>query len=390
MELLRNMKVSTFQTPQMIIFGRGASKEIGTKAKELDTSKTAIITDKNIVNVGIADKLIQLLQTKGIEVSLFDEISGEPDVDMVENCVDAIKDKNPDLIVGLGGGSCMDAAKVVAILLKHAGTIPDYIGIDKVPAKGLHTILLPTTAGTGAEATPNAIITDKAVKSKEAIVSKYLLPDVAIVDPSFTDTLPPQVTAFTGVDAFIHALECYIGKKASPFTDIIALEAIRLIAHNLKRARDNGTDKEARDKLAFASLLGGIAITNSGTGGVHALAYSLGSVFSVPHGLANTIMLPWVSNFNIPASPSRFAHITEQMGKMTKDLSVEEAANEAVSAIKELVADMQIPTRLRDVGVKKKDILTLTESAAKVTRLLDNNPRELKVADIKAIYEDAF
>lgn len=384
------MKVFTLQTPKMVIYGRGASKEIGAKAEDLGASKAVIVTDKNIANVGIADKLIQLLQTEGIEVTLFDEISGEPDIDMVENCVDATKDKSPDLIVGLGGGSCIDLAKVVAILLSHGGTTRDYIGIDKVPAKGLHTILLPTTAGTGAEATPNAIITDKAAKSKEAMVSKYLLPDVAIVDPSFTDTVPAQVTGFTGVDAFTHALECYVCKKASPFTDIIALEAIRLIAGNLKRARDNGADKEARDKVAFASLLGGIAITNSGVGGVHALAYPLGSKFGVPHGLANAIMLPWVSHFNILTCPYRFAQVAGQMGKMTQDLSVEEAANETVSAMKKLLVDVQIPTRLRDVGVKKKDILTLAESAGKVTRLLDNNPRQLKAADIKAIYEDAF
>ncbi|MEA1965332.1 MAG: iron-containing alcohol dehydrogenase [Candidatus Aerophobetes bacterium] len=211
-----------------------------------------------------------------------------------------------------------------------------------------------------------------------------------MVDPSFTDTLPPRVTAFTGIDAFTHAVECYIGKKASPITDVIALKAIELIACNLKSARDDGTDKKVRDKVALGSLFAGITITNSGTGGVHALAYPLGSIFGIPHGLANAMMLPYVSQFNMPACASRFAEVAKQMGIITKDLSIKETANEAVLAIRKLVEDMQISTRLRDVGIKRDDISALTKLAAKITRLLDNNPRRMEIADIERIYKDAF
>ena len=384
------VKTFSFRAPGVTIFGRGTSKDTGPRAKQLGARKVSIITDKNIVNVGIAEKIVQSIRSANLEVNLFDEIEGEPDIDMIENCVRAVREESPEVIVGLGGGSCMDAAKVVAILLKYGGKVCDYIGTEKVPGKGLPVILLPTTAGTGAEATPNAIVTNKSIKLKQAVVSTYLLPDVAIVDPSFTDTLPPKVTAFTGLDAFTHAFECYICKKASPLTDIIVLEAIGLIAQNLREVIKNPDNKQARDKLALGSLLGGIAITNSGTGGVHALAYPLGGTFGIPHGLANAIMLPWISEFNMPACIHKFAQVAEKMGENTKNLSPEEAAIKAVSAIKKLVEDMPIPSRLRDVGIEKEDIPRLTDLASEVKRLLDNNPRELGVSEIRKIYEKAF
>jgi len=384
------MRAFTIRIPKLIIYGRGKYKEIGVKAKDLGANKTVIITDKNIVKTGIVDKLNHLLRTEGIKVGIFEGIEKEPSIESVDRCIDTVKEEKPDLIVGVGGGSCLDTAKTVAVLLKAGGKVKEYIGAGKVPGKGIPMILLPTTAGTGAEATPNAIIADKAAKSKEAIISEYLFPDVAIVDPSFTDTVPPPITAFTGIDAFTHALECYVGKKASPFTDTITLQAIEAIACNLKRAWDNGSDKEARDKVAFGSLLGGIAIANSGTGGVHALAYPLGSIFGIPHGLSNAVMLPWVSEFNVTACPSRFARVAERMGEATNNLSLEEAASRALSRIKKLLADVKIPTRLKDVGVKKADIPILTESAAKVTRLLENNPQKIEVSDIKTIYEKAL
>ncbi|MBA7671324.1 Long-chain-alcohol dehydrogenase 1 [subsurface metagenome] len=384
------MKACTFEAPGLIIYGRGKSEEIGARAKNLGAATAVVISDKNIVKTGIVHNLCQLLKEERIEVTTFDGVDGEPSVETIKKCMSAVTRVEPDVIVGVGGGSCLDTAKTVAVLLKMGGNVRDYIGIGKVPAKGLPMILLPTTAGTGAETTPNAIIADKAAKSKEAIVSRYLLPDVAIVDPSFTDTVPPRVAAFTGVDAFTHALECYVSRKASPFTDVITLEAIRLIAHNLKKARDDRSDKEARDKVAFGSLLGGLAITNSGTGGVHALAYPLGSMFGVPHGLSNAVMLPWVSEFNLTACLFRFARVAAYMGEDTEGLSIENAACRALSRIRKLLADVQVPTRLTDVGIRKEDIPILTESAAKVTRLLENNPREMDITDIKVIYENAL
>ena len=384
------IKTFSFRAPGITIFGRGTGKETGQKARQLGARKVSVITDRNIVEVGIAEKIVQSLRSVNLEVNLFDEIEGEPNIEMIENCVRVIKEKNPEVIVGLGGGSCMDVAKVVAILLKYEGKVCDYIGTEKVPGKGLPVILLPTTAGTGAEATPNAIVTNKSMKLKQAVVSTYLLPDVAIVDPSFTDTLPSKITAFTGLDAFTHAFECYICKKASPLTDIIALKAIELIAQNLRKVMEKPNNKQARDKLALGSLFGGIVITNSGTGGVHALAYPLGGTFGIPHGLANAIMLPWVSEFNMPACIHKFAQVAEKMGEDTKNLSPEEAAGKTVSAIKKLVEDMPIPSRLRDVGIEKKDIPRLTDLASKVKRLLDNNPRELGISEIRKIYEKAF
>ncbi|MBC7190393.1 iron-containing alcohol dehydrogenase, partial [Candidatus Aerophobetes bacterium] len=217
------VKTFSFRSPGITIFGRGTSEETGPKAKQLGARKVSIITDRNVVNFGIAEKIVQSLRSVNLEVNLFDEIEGEPDIEMIENCVRAVKKENPEVIVGLGGGSCMDAAKIVAVLLKYGGQVHEYIGTERVPGKGLPVILLPTTAGTGAEATPNAIVTNKSLNLKQAVVSTYLLPDVAIIDPSFTDTLPPKITAFTGVDAFTHAFECYICKKASPLTDIITL-----------------------------------------------------------------------------------------------------------------------------------------------------------------------
>lgn len=380
----------SFQTAKSIVFGRSESNELGSYVRRLHGKKIAIVTDKGVLRAGIVEKPIKRLKSEGMRVTIFDEVPPEVPIEGVLECVNSLRGQQIDLIVGIGGGSSIDTAKLAALILKHKGKIEDYVGVDRVPGPVLPTIMLPTTAGTGAEVTPNAIVTDTTAKLKRGVVSRYLLPKIAIIDPSLTDSLPSRITAYTGVDTFTHALESYVSLNASPLTDIIALEAMKLVNQNLKIAVKDGTNKEARDNLALASMLGGMALTGAGTGGIHALAYPLGGQFAIPHGLANAIMLTYVVRFNVSAAKEKFARVAEVMGKQTGGLSQTQSADKAVEAIQELIGEVGIPTKLREFGVRKNHIPDLVKSASQVTRLLSNNPREMRVNDIEDVYHEAL
>ena len=383
-------KAFLFQTAKLIVFGRNKCEELGFYVKKLHAAKVAVVTDKGVVKAGILEKPIETLKSEGIKFTIFDEVVSEVPTEAVLKCVDSLRDQQIDLIVGIGGGSSIDTAKLAALMLKHDGKIDDYVGADRVPGPVLPTIMLATTAGTGAEVTPNAIITDTTAKLKRGIVSRYILPEIAIIDPSLTDLLPSEVTAYTGMDAFIHALESYVSLNTSPLTDIIALEAIKLINQHLRIAVKNGSNKEARDNLALASMLGGMALTGAGTGGIHALAYPLGARFGIPHGMANAMMLIYVVKFNLPAAKEKFAQVANVMGKEIRGLSQRQATEKVVEAIQELVVEVGVPTKLQEFDVKRKDIPDLAKSASKVTRLLSNNPKRMTVKDIENIYNEAF
>lgn len=382
--------VFTFRTANKILMGNGAIEKIGVEAKSLNVTRALIVTDEGVMRIGLPEKVKQPLILAGIEVKIFDRLESEPSIENVNECVEFTRGKKYDLFVGVGGGSSMDVAKIASILATNHGSVYDYIGIEKIPKPGLSTILVPTTSGTGAEVTPNAIVTDKKAKVKKGIVSHFLLPDVAIVDPSLTLSLPPKITASTGVDALTHSIESYVSLNASPLSDVIALESIKLISHSLKRAVEDGSDIEARYNMALGSLLGGIALTNAGTGGVHALAYPLGGQFGIPHGLSNALILPYIVEFNITGNLSKFSKIGAIMRENVQGLGREEAAGKAVDAVRAMVIDVGLPKRLREVGIPKHALPEIAESASQVTRLLANNPRKMTIDDIRKIYEAAF
>nr|WP_255726606.1 iron-containing alcohol dehydrogenase [Sporosarcina sp. ACRSM] len=373
-----------------MITGSGSIAQIGEQAKKLNASKIIIVTDKVIRQTGLLSKVLEPLKAAEIEVDLIDDVVPEPPFENLEEMIIKIEGKGYDLLVGVGGGSALDITKVLSIMLTNKGDIRDKVGIEKVEKPGVPTILVPTTAGTGSEVTFNAIFTDTRDQVKKGIVSPYLLPKVAIVDPELTLTVPPAVTAATGMDALVHAVESYTAIRADELTDGIALQAIKLISRSLRTAVYNGKDLKAREDMVMGSLLAGISLGNAGVGAVHALAYPLGGKYKVPHGVANSLLLPFVMKYNAVADLEKFAEVAKAMGENVNGLSLREVANCAVQALAQLSEDVGIPASLKDVGVAFSDIPALAEEASKVERLLSNNPRWLSVKEIQKIYEEAY
>lgn len=284
----------------------------------------------------------------------------------------------------------MDTAKGLSILLTHGGDCRDYLGVNKVPAPGIPVFALPTTAGTGSEVTGNAIFGDPEKEVKLAIVSPYILPRLALVDPTLTYGCPPKVTAASGIDALVHVIECYTGNKANNFSDTLALEAMRIIAANLRTAVKNGSDKEARRRMSEGALLAGIAFGNSGVAAVHALAYSLGSHFHVPHGVANGLLLPYVMECNLSANIPKYAVVAQMLGVKSPGLSPQKVAEQGVDAVKGLISDIGLPLHLRDLSVPKEALEGMAVATMDITRLLDNNPKRLTLDDVRLIWEKAW
>lgn len=384
------MATSYFRTAGTLITGPGSIAEVGEQAKKLEATKVIIVTDKIIRETGLLSKVTEPLAAAGLEADIIDDVVPEPPFENLEQLAAQIEGKGYNLLVGVGGGSTLDITKVLSIMLTNKEDVRDFVGIDKVKNPGISTILVPTTAGTGSEVTYNAIFTDTRDKVKKGIVSPYLLPSVAIVDAELTLTVPPAVTAATGMDALVHAVESYTAIRAGELTDGIALQAIKLISRSIRKAVYNGKDLKAREDMAMGSLLAGISLGNAGVGAVHALAYPLGGKFKVPHGVANSLLLPYVMKYNVVADLEKFAEVAEALGENIEGLSLREAADRAVTALAQLSQDVGIPSSLKEVGVIASDIPALAEEASKVDRLLNNNPRWLTVKEIQKIYEEAY
>lgn len=383
-------KVFAFRIPAQITLGPGAADTVGSEAKRLGARHALLVVDPVLQRLGVADQVVKSLDKEGVPTTSHSEIEYEPSAAGVSGALDTGRSAGCDLVVALGGGSALDIGKVVSMLLGNAGQLEDYLGIGLVPHRGVPSILLPTTAGTGAEITPNALFYIPARRVKEAVVSPHIIPDVAIVDPLLTVSAPPAVTAATGVDALCHAVEAYTSANASPFTDPYALEAIRLIATHLRTAYRTGEDVGARDGMARASMMAGIAIGNAGTNAVHALAYPLQGQHRITHGVANSLLLPYVLDFNTAASFQKFATVAEAMGEQVAGLAPEAAAKRAAAAARTLSRDVKIPQRMSEVGIRPEHLGDLVDGAMKVTRLLNNNPRPVRPEDARAIYEAAL
>lgn len=379
-----------FILPKASYVGQGALNGLLLEIEKHRAKRVLLITQDDIKKAGLAERVCRELTAGKIEHDLYTEVEPEPGVANVEKAAAFVRDNNYDLIIGLGGGSVIDVAKTAAVLAKNNGTVVDYAGIDKIPAPGLPSIIIPTTAGTGAEVTMNAIFSFPEEKVKKGLVSRYLMPSAAIVDPLMTMTMPPSVTAATGMDALVHAVESFTALKATTHTEMYAECAIMKIASNLRTAVANGQDVQARTEMCWGSYFAGISLANAGVGAVHALAYPLGGQFRVPHGIANAILFPSVIEFNIIGNMDKFAHIADLMGENINGRSPREAAMLAVKAIRELSRDVNIPVSLREVGVEEGDIDALVEGTASQNRLLSNNPRAISPVDIKNIYQEAL
>ena len=383
-------KVTLFRTTKRILFGPGAVEKIGAEVQLLKAKKVLIVTDPGVIQAGLLESVKTSLQSIGIPFLIFDGVEPDPRIEVVEKSTHVAKKEGIDLLIGFGGGSSLDIAKVTSILLTNPGEIDHFFGIDLVPNPGIPVILVPTTAGTGSEVTPIAILSDTKEKLKKGIVSSTLFPEVAIVDPKLTLGLPPPVTALTGMDALTHAIEAYYSVNATPLTDLLALRAMELISKNIRIAFAHGENLIARSSMMEGSLLAGIAFANAGVGAVHAFAYPLGGEFHLAHGLTNTLMLPYVMRYNILGCPSKFAQMAKTFGEKVENLSELDAAEVAVRFVERLSDDLRVPRRLRNVGIPEDAISRLAEGAMKVTRLLANNPRKVTLEDAIAIYKSAY
>lgn len=379
-------RVTLFQTTPRIIMGPGAIQRIGEEARRLGASKVLVVTDKGIMDVGLIQPVEVSLKRAHLRFMVFDGVEPDPRYETVEQCLERIQGKGVDCIIGVGGGSPIDIAKTVAIMVTNRGRIADYFGVDLVPKPGLPTIMVPTTAGTGSEVTPIAILSDEEERLKRGVVSPFLFPSVALLDPELTLGLPPHITAATGMDALIHAIEAYTSVNATEITDMLACRAIKLIYGNIRTVYARGDNLEARSAMMEGSLLAGMAFANAGVTAVHAFAYPIGAEFHIPHGVANTLMFPAVMEFNMLGNLEKFAHIATLFGEDVEGLSDRAAAHRAVEAVRVLAKDLNVPQRLGEFGVREEDVPRLAAGVMKVTRLLANNPRSLVLKDAEEIY----
>jgi alcohol dehydrogenase len=383
-----HMTVSTFKIANKLITGKGATEVLPNEVARLQITNPLLVTDDILQKIGVVDKVAGLLAE--LTFGVFTGVKPDPALSIVEECTRVFNEGKHDGLIAIGGGSAIDIAKGVSAYASFDGELTELIGTDLVPKKGAPIIALPTTAGTGSEVTNISILSDTEAQLKKGIVSDFMLPDVAIVAPEMTMTMPPAVTAASGVDALVHAIEAYISVHASPITDALAIHAIKMIAENLPKAYANPSHIEARENMATASLMAGMAFGNAGVGAVHALAYPLGGRYHIPHGVSNALLLPYVMEWNKIACMERFCDIAIALGENVRSLSVSEAADKAVFAMKRLCEAVHIPSGLRSFGIPETAIADMAEDASKIERLLKNNPRRLNKDEIEQIYQSAY
>ncbi len=379
-----------FRMPRKIEIGFSKSRDLSKIIKEMKLNKVLIVVDYNLEKMGIVDYIFSNLKKANIFFTVFNNIKNEPTIAEIDQAINDLNVvSNFDGVVGIGGGSTIDVAKLLAVSGSIKGSIKDYLGTNLFNESGVPTIMVPTTSGTGAEVTPNAIVKDSAEGWKKGVVSSFLIPDRVILDPELTFSVPPKITAETGIDAFTHAIECFICKKSNPMSDLFALDSMRLINKYLRRAVKNGGDKEARYYMALGSLYGGIAITNSGTGGVHALAYPLGGKYNISHGLSNSILLAEVMEFNAKAVPEKFIKVADIMEIKTTNFPKEKVVKSVVDEIRKLVNDVGITIEGFKVSEELLDNLA-TMVISEQQRLLKNNPRPISYEDARQIYKNVL
>ncbi|WP_205510077.1 iron-containing alcohol dehydrogenase [Longitalea arenae] len=373
--------------PGKLVFGKGTLAQLPDEIVALSASRVLIVTISPLLNQ--LSELIKTLEAKGVKVLVNTSITQEPSFADVQQLLQEVNAFNPDLVAGIGGGSVLDVAKLIAALVGNEQGLRDIVGIGFLKSRPKKLICLPATSGTGSEVSPNSILVDETDNQKKGIISPFLVPDIVYVDPLLTMSVPSAITAATGLDALTHCLEAYTNLFAHPLIDVYAFEGMRLIAGHIMRAVKNGNDEEARTQVAMGSLLGGFCLGPVNTAGVHALSYPLGSTFHLAHGLSNALLLPYVMEFNYVAAPKRYADVAIALGCERQADDVKTALK-GIEKIRELIRDCGIPARLRDVGIPKEAIPQMAADAMKITRLLKNNPRPVTEADAIEIFNAAY
>jgi alcohol dehydrogenase class IV len=383
------MSQFSFETAPKIVCEQGGAHRLGEIARGLGVRHLFLVTDAGLIKAGLIDGALASLALAGLAVTVFSEVLADPPEVSVLAAVDAARRVNADGVVGFGGGSSLDTAKLVALLVRTPQALPDIYGIGLARGPRLPLIQMPTTAGTGSEVTPISILTTPS-SEKKGVVSPLLYPDVALLDSLLTLGLPPHVTAMTAIDAMVHATESYTTRlKQNPLSEALALKAIRLLYDNIRAVLANGQDADAREAMLLGSLFAGMAFANAPVAAVHALAYPLGGHYHLPHGLTNSLVLVPVLEFNLNSAQARYADLGRAMltGQSAND---ETAAKGFVAAIRTLVAEMPYEQNLRAAGVAEKDLPMLATDAMKVQRLLVNNPRDVAYDDALELYHAAY
>ena len=373
----------TIYFPGKLVFGNGVMEGLVEEVLRLAPERVFIVTIDPLVEI------VRSLDFKGISVTVYTGIVAEPGYEDFYHVMREAEPFDPDVVIGIGGGSVLDLAKMVAAQLGNDQKLEEWVGIGLLKGRTRKLVCVPTTSGTGSEVSPNAILVDDRDNQKKGFISPFLVPDIVYVDPLLTVSVPPAVTAATGLDALTHCLEAYTNQFAQPFIDMYAFEGMRLIAANLVRAVQQGDDGEARSRVAMGSLLGGFCLGPVNTAAVHALSYPLGSSFHLPHGLSNALLLPYVMEFNIPAAVNRYADVAVALG-CDREKDAMATALKGVEKIRQLIRECGIPATLREVGIPPEAIPGMAADAMKIGRLLKNNPRPVGLEDAIGIYKLAY
>ena len=381
-----------FKLPTRILFGVNLVDSLGEEVKALGIRRVLLVTDEGVVNAGLLDRVIRALDSAAIDHRAFDSVEANPTTTTVHNGADIFLKDKCDGILAVGGGSPLDAAKGIGVQATHEGDIMDYSRRVGKPVQDITPplIAIPTTAGTGSEVTWVSVLVDPSDKVKIVVPSPYIAANIAMVDPSLTVSLPPEITASTGMDALTHAVEAYVSTKAIPIADNLALEAIQLISSNLREAVGNGENMAARANMLLASTQAGMAFVNASVGLVHAVAHALGGFFDIAHGIANAIMLPLVMRLSLIGNPGRYADIAVAMGENVEGLSAMEAAREAVFAVESLAADIGISQDLKQLGADPARISDLVEETLNQKGAYPFNSRKVGKREVMQLFEQAF
>ncbi len=375
--------------PAVTLIGPGCVKEIGGDIKDLGLKKALVVTDNVLVKIGVVKKVTDVLDESGINYVVADDIQPNPTMKNINDGLNTYKSENCDFIISIGGGSPQDAGKAIGILATNGGEIKDYEGINMTKHRSVPIIAINTTAGTASEVTINYVITNEDTHIKMVMVDKNCLASIAVSDPELMTGKPADLTAATGMDALTHAIEAYVSTGAYELTDVLALEAVKLIGESLEDAVKDGNNIETRSKMAYASYIAGMSFNNAGLGYVHSMAHQLGGFYNLPHGVCNAILLPHVEKFNSANTGDKLRKVAEILGENVEGLSVEEANAKAIEAIMKLSERVGIPKGLKELGVKEEDFKVMAENALKDV-CAGTNPREVTLEDTIALYKEAL
>jgi len=386
------MTAFAFNSTSSILVGAGNINQLADQCANLGITKALIVTDAGIVSLGLHKAALESFNRAGLPCCVYSDVEADPTEGIVDTCLSYARSENIDGVIGLGGGSSMDVAKLIAVLKGSNQPLSEMYGIDQLKGKRLPLIQVPTTAGTGSEVTPISIITTGET-TKAGIVSSQLLPDLALLDPMLTIGLPSHVTAATGIDAMVHAIEAYTSKiKKNPYSDMLAREALALLSANIEVAVKQGSNIEARAAMMLGATMAGQAFANAPVAAVHALAYPLGGHFHIPHGLSNSLVLPHVMRFNVSSVAGLYAELAPIIAPSISEKGIddEKISENIIAYMEGLIADLGLPATLKSTGIEADHLPMLASAAMEQQRLLQNNPREVKLEDALSIYQAAF